>query len=156
MTFKLLAGVACAALTVLSAPASAATSPEASAAAVTQYSADPAVAAFYAARGGAPLWLKSGADSSAARELIGVLQRSSLDGMVNGPAAAAQAQSLLARAQSGDTAALAAADRLLSTAWVQYVQTIESPPTGMTYADAWVAPHRKNAATILAQAAAAP
>jgi len=152
----MLAGVACAALTILSAPGVAATIPELPLGQVGQYSADPSVNAFYAARGGAPLWLRAGADSSAARELIGVLERAQLDGMANGPAAAAEAKALLARAQSGDTTALAAADRVLSSAWVQYVQTIETPPTGMTYADAWVAPRRQSAATILARTAAAP
>ena len=89
-------------------------------------SATQAVASFYASRGNAPLWLLSGADSSAARELIGVLDRSSLDGFSNGPAIAAQAQVLIARAQSGDRAALNAADRLLSAGWASYVQTLAS------------------------------
>src|SRR4051812_17447301 len=116
----MLAGVACAALTVLSLPAQTAGAeplPPATAAASEQ-----AVSAFYASRAGAPLWLRGGADSSATRELIGVLQRAALDGMPAGPAFAQQAQALVERAQSGDTAALAAADRLLSTAWVEYVQ----------------------------------
>ena len=151
----MLAGVACAALTVLSVPAAGATIPQLPLGA-PQYSADPAVNAFYASRGGAPLWLRSGADSSAARELIGVLQRASLDGMASGPALAAQAQAMLARAQSGDPTAAAAGDRLLSSAWVQYVQALETPPTGMTYADRWVTPRREAPATILAQAASAP
>ncbi len=46
----------------------------------------------------------------------------------------------MARAGAGDPAALAAADRLLSSAWVQYVQALQTPPAGMTYADAWVRP----------------
>jgi murein L,D-transpeptidase YcbB/YkuD len=111
---------------------------------------------FYSARHGAPLWLRNGASSAAASELIGVLQRASLDGFAGGPALAAQAQQLLLRAQSGDPAALMAADRLLSAAWVQYVQALQTPPSGMTYADAWVAPRRDSPASILARAAAAP
>jgi murein L,D-transpeptidase YcbB/YkuD len=111
---------------------------------------------FYSARHGAPLWLRNGARSAAASELIGVLQRASLDGFAGGPALAAQAQQLLLRAQSGDPAALMAADRLLSAAWVQYVQALQTPPSGMTYADAWVAPRRDSPASILARAAAAP
>jgi murein L,D-transpeptidase YcbB/YkuD len=152
----MLTGVACAALTVVSVRVAAATIPELPLGQVAQYSADPAVNSFYAARGGAPLWLRAGADSAAARELVGVLERAQLDGMSNGPGAAAQTQALLARAQAGDPAAIAAADRVLSAAWVQYVQAIETPPTGITYADAWVAPRRESAATILARAAAAP
>jgi murein L,D-transpeptidase YcbB/YkuD len=152
----MLAGVACAALTVLSVPVAAATFPELPLGSAANNAVDPSVTAFYASRNGAPVWLKSGADSSAARELIGVLERAQLDGMANGPTAAAQIQATLARAQSGDTAALAAADRLMSAAWVQYVQTIETPPTGMTYADRWVTPRRDSPGTILAQAAATP
>jgi len=148
---RLLAGAACAALWGLSLPANAATSPALPSS--TSFS-DP-VSAFYVSRHGEPLWLPSGADSSAARELIDVLQRASLDGMPAGPALAQQAAALLRRAESGDPSALAAADRTLSDAWVQYVQALETPPAGMTYADNWVAPRRESAATILARAAAA-
>jgi hypothetical protein len=69
------------------------------------------------------LWLRAGGDSSATREMIGILQRAPLDGLASGPALAAEAQSLIARAQSGDPAARANAERLLSTAWVLYVST---------------------------------
>src|SRR5206468_3964590 len=72
---RMLAGVACAALITLAAPVTAATSPELRAQSISNASADQAVSAFYAARNGAPFWLRSGADSSAARELIGVLER---------------------------------------------------------------------------------
>lgn len=156
MKTRLLAGAACAALTVLSVPARAATNPELPTAAAYQAAAYSAVDAFYAARGGAPLWLRSGGDSSAARELMGVLQRASLDGMPNGPATAVQAEVLIARAQAGDPTALSAADRLLTSAWVQYVEALQTPPTGMIYADQWVTPRRDSAATILARTAAAP
>jgi L,D-transpeptidase YcbB len=151
----MLAGAACAALTALCAPASAATSPEFSTAA-SNLAADQAVSTFYAARHGQPLWLRAGADSSAARELIGVLQRAPLDGFSSGPTIAAQAQALVVRAATGDAAALASADRLLSTAWVEYVGALQTPPAGMTYADQWVMPRHYSAATILARAAAAP
>jgi murein L,D-transpeptidase YcbB/YkuD len=101
------------------------------------------------------LWLRSGADSSAARELIGALQRAQLDGLASGPALAAEAQALMARAQSGDPAALAAADRFLSASWVSYVQALQTPPAGMAYADNWVAPRRDTPGQILARAATA-
>ena len=153
MITRLLAGAACAALLGLSVPVSAATSPELPGAAIQV---SPSVDAFYASRHGAPLWLRSGADSGAARTLIGVLERSPLDGLGNGPALAAQAQALLARAQAGDPAARTAADRLLSAAWVSYVQTLQRPPSGMIYADSWVMPRRDNPTQILMRAAAAP
>jgi murein L,D-transpeptidase YcbB/YkuD len=154
---RLLAGAACAALLGLSAPAFAATSPELPGAAIqVNPSAAQAVDTFYASRRGAPLWLRSGAESSAARELIGVLDRAPLDGLDSGPALATQAQALLARAQAGDPAALNAADRLLSLAWVSYVDVIQRPPAGMIYADSWVQPRRQSPLQILAGAAAAP
>ena len=156
MINRFLAGAACAALTALAVPAVAATNPALSTAANYDAAADQAVSAFYVSRGGAPLWLRSGADSAAARELIGILQRAQLDGMPSGPGYAAQAQALLARAQMGDPGALAAADRLLTAGWVQYVEALQTPPAGISYADRWVTPRRDSAATILARAAAAP
>ena len=154
MNIKLLASAACAALISLGLPAHAATTPQLPVS-VGVGPADPGVVSFYATHRGA-LWLTGGADSSAARELIGVLKRAALDGMPQGPALASQAEAQIARAQSGDAAALAAADRTLSSAWVQYVQARQTPPTGMTYADQWVMPRHDSAATILARAAAAP
>ena len=156
MKIRMLAGVACAALTILAAPVSAA-SPELPAqSSISNASADQAVSNFYASRRSAPLWLRSGADSSAARELIGALQRAPLDGLASGPALAAEAQALMARAQSGDPAALGQAERLLSTAWVLYARTLQTPPAGMVYEDSWVAPRRDTPGQILARAAAAP
>ena len=149
----MLASVACAALMGVALPANAATNPRLPNAATYNAAADRAVSAFYASRGGTPFWLTDGA---AARQLIDVLQRASLDGFSSGPAIAAQAQALLARAKAGDGAARDAADRLLSSAWVRYVEALQTPPAGMVYADQWVMPRRTSAAAILAQAAAAP
>ena len=154
MKIRLLAGAAAAALTVLCVPANAATMPELPAAGYSA-SAQQAVASFYAARGGAPLWLRGGAESNAARELIGVLERAPLDGLESGPALAAQAQALMARGQAGDPQALSVADRTLSTAWVLYVQALQQPPLGVIYADAWARPRPQTPAQILASTASA-
>ena len=153
----ILAGAACAALTTLPAPAFAAVAaanPELPAPGAAY--GDQAVSAFYAARGGAPLWLRGGAQSGAVSALVEALQKAPLDGLPSGPALALQAQSLMARASTGDAAALAQADRLLSNAWIMYVETLQRPPSGMTYADKWVAPRQDSPAQILAKAAAAP
>jgi murein L,D-transpeptidase YcbB/YkuD len=115
-----------------------------------------AVGAFYASRGGAPLWLKSPAEAAAAREFISVLRRAPFDGLASGPALAAQAEALLARAASGDAAARTSAEQLLSTAWTLYVGALQSPPPGMAIADSWAAPRRDTPGQILARAAAAP
>jgi murein L,D-transpeptidase YcbB/YkuD len=149
-----LAGAACAALTAFVAPIPTGAAAQIPIAASADVTANQAVGVFYASRGGAPLWFKAGANSAAARELIGILQRAPLDGFQAGPALAAQAQALLASG-TGNPAALAAADRLLSAAWVQYVQALQRPPSGMTYADKWVVPRRDSARAILARAAAA-
>ena len=151
----MLAGAACAASLYAAAPAIAASRP-----AIAQTNpapiADPSVAAFYAARRGAPLWLSQGADGPAARELMSLLERAPLDGFNAGPALVAQAKGLLERGRGGDRAAISLADQLLSAAWVRYVTTLQTPPPGMTYADSWVQPRRDSASTILARAAAAP
>ena len=154
MKVRTLAGVVCAALTALSAPVSAATNPELPAAVNYDPAVDQAVSAFYSGRSGAPFWFRNG-PSGAAQELMADLLRAPLDGMPSGPAIAAQVQVLLGRAAAGDAPALASADRLLSTAWVEYVQALETPPAGMVYADRWVTPHKDSAASILARAAAA-
>jgi murein L,D-transpeptidase YcbB/YkuD len=154
---RLLAGAACAALLGLTVPVSAATNPELPGAAIQLSSSTAqALADFYARRGGDPLWLRGGGDSSAAGVLIGILDRAPLDGFASGPAVAAQAQALMARAQTGDRSALSAADRLLSAAWVSYVQRLERPPSGMIFADSWAAPRRDSPIQILNGAANAP
>src|SRR5688500_9419809 len=152
----MLAGAACAALMTLAAPASGAGFPSiGDGVQSVRGSADGAVASFYAHRNGGALWLREGPDSTAARELTGVLQGAALDGMASGPALAAQANALLSRARAGDPAALRNAERLLSTAWVLYVQTLQRPPAGMTIADGWAAPRQQPGQQILLRAALA-
>lgn len=153
--FRILASGACAALTVLSVPVAAATSPEVAPLTQSAGSVNDAVNAFYASRGAAPLWLHVGTDSSAADDLMSVLQRAPLDGFASGPAMALEAQSLIARASTGDTEALGQADRLLTAAWVMYVQTLQRPPAGMIYADNWVRPREATPVQILARTGAA-
>ena len=145
-----------AALTIFCAPLLGIAVPSTDAQAQAFTSVDQAVEAFYASRRNAPLWLPSGSDGSAARQLIGDLHRASLDGFPSGPSFADQAEALLARANAGDRGALAAADRLLSKAWVLYVQSLQKPPASMSYPDRWAAPRRDRPSDILARAAAAP
>lgn len=157
MNTRLLAGVACAALSVISMPAfAAATTPEVPASAARALASDPAVDAFYAARNGAPMWLAQGPASPAAAQLITILQRSPIDGFASGPAFAAQAQALLARASAGDSAAATQAERLLSTAWVGYVEALERPASGIAYEDNWIKPRPHSPRQILQLAAGAP
>lgn len=155
MKIRLLAGAAFAALTMTAVPATGATVGSTSAVQTTAATADPGVEAFYASRGGAPLWLRDGPNDARARTIINILQRAQLDGLASGPALAAHANSLIARAGAGDRAALDSADRLLSVAWVRYVQSVQRAPTGMTVADGWAAPRRDTSGAILARAATA-
>lgn len=150
------AGAACAALVSVAQPASAATPTLPNSAATIAPGADQAVRAFYASRRAAPLWLKSPADVAAARDFIAVLRRAPLDGLSAGPALAAQAEAMLARAATGDAAARNSVEHLLSSAWTLYVAALQTPPPGMTIGDSWAAPRRDTPGQILARAAAAP
>ena len=157
MKIRMLAGAACAALMMVCAPAPGATIPAGPpTAAAYSSSVDRVVDAFYASRGGAPLWLRPGASGSAAHDFIGILGRASLDGMPGGPSFATEAQALIARARAGDPQALTNADRLLSRAWIQYVQALQRPPPAMAFVDRWAAPRRDTPSDILARAASAP
>ena len=149
------AGAAVAALSGVAQPALAATPALPNSAAVAP-NAHQAVGAFYASRGGAPLWLRSPAEMAAAREFVSILRRAPLDGLASGPVLAAQAEAMLARAATGDAAARTSAEQLLSSAWTLYVGALQSPPPGMTVADSWAAPRRDTPGQILARAAAAP
>jgi type IV secretory pathway protease TraF len=80
MMYRMLAGAACAALTVFAAPVSAATTPSTIPYHAVNGSADQAVSAFYASRNGSPLWLRGGTASPAARDLVRLLRQGSLDG----------------------------------------------------------------------------
>src|SRR5258708_4605619 len=153
---RMLVSVASSALMMLSVPVAAENSADLKTTKAYDLAADQAVNVFYASRMERALWLENGPDGAAPRELIAALGRAQLDGMADGPALAAQAEALLARAKSGDIASAEAADRLLSSAFVQYVEALQTPPSGMTYADAWVRPRLESPATILARSAASP
>ena len=115
---------------------------------------EPAVAGFYQSRRNAPLWL-SARSGDAANKLISVLKRAQLDGLASGPRLAVEAERALARAQSGDPAAIAQAERLLSSAWVMYVRALRTPTAGMIYGDPTLAPKAPHPDMILMQAAGA-
>lgn len=114
------------------------------------------IGAFYAAYKPQPIWTRSGLNETAVAQLTAILQRAPFDGLAEGPRLAAQVQAAAARARSGDPAAAAAAERLLSTVWVRYVQTIKRPTPGMIYAYPVLKPQGARADQILLTAAAAP
>ena len=126
MITRLLVGAACAALLGTAVPVSAATTPELPGVAISP-SASQAVDSFYASRHGAPLWLRGGADSAAARELIGVLDRAPLDGLDSGPALAAQAEAMIANAQAGNPAASRLAGKCVARETLSVLKRTASP-----------------------------
>ena len=113
----------------------------------------PTVDRFYVTRGEQPLWLRNGA---AINLLLETLERGALDGLSTGPQLALSARAALERASSGDPADAAEAERLLSAAWVLYVQALARPVDGIIFADPKLKPAVSTATAILAEAAAAP
>jgi murein L,D-transpeptidase YcbB/YkuD len=115
-----------------------------------------AVAAFYDTYKTQPIWFRGGVDNPAITHLIAILQRAPFDGFAAGPQLALQVQAAVAQARSGNAANFAAAERSLSTIWVEYVQAIKRPTTGMIYAYPVLAPQGTRADQILLTASAAP
>ena len=112
-------------------------------------------ARFYAASKNAPIWFRSG-QVEAGPALINILRRSTIEGFTRGPQLAAEVEAALARAQTGDPAALLEADKTLSRAWVAYVQAIHAPTPGMLYGEKWVTPTVPTTFAVLGKALRAP
>lgn len=115
-----------------------------------------AVENFYAARRNAPLWFANDRESNAAGELIAILRRAPIDGLGSGPQLAGQIEQAIGYARGGDPRAIAAAERLMSNAWVRYVQTLRAPTPGMIYGDPSLPASAPQASIILRDAARAP
>ncbi len=115
-----------------------------------------AVATFYDTWRVQPIWFRRGPDNAAITQLVTILQRAPFDGFPEGPQLAAQVQAAAARARSGNAADVAAAERTLSTAWVQYVQALKRKTAGMIYAFPVLEPQGTRADQILLTAGAAP
>ena len=79
-----------------------------------------------------PIWFRDGAPTVAATQLVQILRRSPLDGLGSGPQLADQIEAAM-RSTNGNPAAVDAAEQLMSSAWVLYVQTIKRPTPGMIY-----------------------
>ncbi len=153
---RMLNGAALAALMVVASPALAVTpgAPTSAGAFVPASPAASAVASFHASRNNAPLWTANGTARPAATRLIEHLRQAPIDGLASGPHLANQAQAALTAAQGGNPAAVRDAERLLSTAWVLYVQALKAPVAGVVYGDQ-SADRVPSGALILAQAAVA-
>ena len=116
----------------------------------------PEVQAFYASWQYAPIWFRNGAINPAASDFVGILQRSSLDGLNGGPEIAAAVQAAVQRASTGDPAAVAYAEHTLSEALVLYAQTMKHPVPGMTYGYGFLRPQPVQPTEVLLAASVAP
>jgi murein L,D-transpeptidase YcbB/YkuD len=114
------------------------------------------VPAFYNNWTAPKIWFRSGTADPAAAQLVSILKRAPFDGLASGPQLAAQVEAALAQAQSGKAEDVAAAERVLSTAWVAYAQQVKRPTAGMIYAYPVLQPQGARADQILLTAAAAP
>ena len=112
------------------------------------------IASFYGKWRSQPIWLRGGPDNPAVGTLVSILQRAPFDGFAAGPQLAAQVQQAASQARSGKSADIAAADQMMSSAWVQYVQALKRATPGMYYAYPILAPQGRRADQILLTAAA--
>ena len=118
--------------------------------------ADTDVEDFYRARGGAPLWL-AGGNQASADKLLTLLQTAGADGLDPSKYDDKRISKALRKAWGGDPKAVARADRMLSEAFVAYVNDLKRVPTpGMTFVDPVLGPRPQTAMSILLQAANAP
>jgi murein L,D-transpeptidase YcbB/YkuD len=115
-----------------------------------------AVDAVYSSWRYAPIWFSGNAAKPAVQQLMQILHRAPVDGFAAGPQVAAQVQSALQQAATGNPAAVTGAERTLSAAWVMYVQSLKRPTPGMIYADDVLKPQGTRADQILVKASAAP
>ena len=148
---KLLAAAAGLALLASGAAAQNVSSPS-----VAGVSAATSVSAFYSNWSAPKIWFRNGPVDPAAAQLVSILKRAPFDGLASGPQLAAQVEAALAQAQSGRPEDVAAAERVLSTAWVEYAQQMKRPTAGMIYAYPVLQPQGSRTDQILLTAAAAP
>ena len=117
---------------------------------------DSEIAAFYRARGGAPLWLapRSGAAAQQLIQLLGTAQADHLNPRrydIRG------LQNALASARSGNPSAVQRAEAMLSTAFVDYARDLRhDPDVGIIYVDKELRPEPPSAMELLSAAQRAP
>jgi murein L,D-transpeptidase YcbB/YkuD len=103
-----------------------------------------------------PRWFANG-DARAARELIGLLETSKLDGLDPSSFGLASLTKAVSRVEWGGQRQARDTDRRLNEAFVRYVRALRSGAgRGWVIVDKELAPGRETPAQILARAAAAP
>ena len=114
------------------------------------------IAAFYRARGGAPLWF-SPTSGAAAQELVQLLATSQADNLNPRRYNIRALQRATQDARSGNPAAMQRAEVLLSQAFVAYVRDQRhDPQVGIVFVDPELKPVSPSSRTILNQASQAP
>src|SRR5690349_17978133 len=113
------------------------------------------IAAFYRARGAAPLWFapRSGA---AAQQLIQLLATAQADNLNPRRYNVRALQRAVQDAQSGNPAAIQRAEAMLSAAFVAYARDQKRDPGGVIYVDRELRPTPPSAQFLLGEAARAP
>lgn len=114
----------------------------------------PDVAGAYSTYHIGQIWFRGGIDNPAVSQLIAILQRAPFDGFAEGPKLARDVQAAVAQAR-GTPASSTEAEKVLSSAWVRYVQALRRPTTNMIYAYPVLKPHGTKTEEILLTAAAA-
>jgi murein L,D-transpeptidase YcbB/YkuD len=108
-----------------------------------------AIDLFYTSRNNPQVWLGTPDGRAAATRLPALLRKAQIDGLAEGPALAMAVQSAIARGQPAD-------DRIISAAWVHYVQAIKRPVPGVHYGDPALAIRGPTIDSVLADARRAP
>ena len=158
MQRNLLKRAAFAALALVAVPAGAQTQAVSTTASAPPYAvlqANDDISRFYNASKNAPIWFRAG-QPEAGPALVNILKRAPLDGFARGAELAAGIEEAMAKAQTGDAAAVQAAERAMSSAWIAYVQAISAPTPGMLYGEKWVTPTTPTSFQILRNALNAP
>ena len=99
------------------------------------------------------IWFRDDVDSAAVPQLTAILRRAPFDGFADGPRLAAEVEAAVAQARA-NPASTTSAEKILSNAWVRYVQALRQPTRGMIYAYPVLKPQGTRTDEILLTAAA--
>ena len=154
--FFLKTSAALAAVLISAGPAAAQAVQPAAATAARPLASGQSVADFYRLRNDYPLWLASNSGDSA-QQLLALLSSANLDGINPTTFNVPQLQQLVDGARSGKKKRVEEADKVLSNAFVSYVESLrQDPGVGVTYVDSDLRPKPPTPLATLLMAAAAP
>jgi len=118
---------------------------------------DSAIADFYRARGGRPLWFAPTSRGNAADQLLALLDRADIDGLNPNKYRSRTLVRAVGAARGGSPREVGRADSLLSRAFVAYVRDLRgSGSSGTVFIDRELRPAVPQARETLVAAAAAP